>query len=109
MSSCQPLPLTGQACELEMSFSLGEIVSFSSLPVSPRQCSAWPQACSTHTRASSALCSVPPPRQRGDIPSMYLATSLSRGGAISSPFVLEYVVPSQTVFCSPGRLADLLC
>jgi hypothetical protein len=36
MSSCQLLPLTGQACELEMSFSLGETVSFSLLPVSPR-------------------------------------------------------------------------
>jgi hypothetical protein len=36
-----PAPsLTGQACELEMSFSLGETLSFSSLPVSPRQCSA---------------------------------------------------------------------
>lgn len=35
--SCQPLSSTGQVCDIELRFSL-EGLSFSSLPVSPRQC-----------------------------------------------------------------------
>jgi hypothetical protein len=70
MSRCQPLPLTRQACELEMSFSLGETVSFTLLLVSPEQCSAWlsPQWLLSHsipTKAFSATCSVPLPQAEG--------------------------------------------
>jgi hypothetical protein len=54
VSSHQPLPLIGQACELEMSFSLGDTMDFNLLLVSPRQCSAW---------LSPQGCCVPPPPQ----------------------------------------------
>jgi hypothetical protein len=68
MSSHQPL--TGQAYELEMSFSPGDSVSFSLFLVSPRQCSAWvsPQqllSYPTPTWAFSAPHSVPSPKAEG--------------------------------------------
>jgi hypothetical protein len=100
MSSSQLLPLTGQAFDLEMSFSAGETTSFSLLLVSPRQCSAWlfPQgllSCSTPTWAFSVTCSAPPSPQKGNIPSVYLATSFVQRGCNGSPAVLEYVLPSK--------------
>jgi hypothetical protein len=100
MSSCQLLQLTGKACELEMSFSIGETVSFSLLQVSPRQCSAWlsPQwllSCPTPIQGFS----VPPHQGEGEIfPLCIWSPVLSRRSAISSPAVLEYVVPSDTLF-----------
>jgi hypothetical protein len=72
MSSCQPLPLTEQVHELEMSFSLGKTDSFSLFLVSPRQCNAWlsPQlllSCPTSTWAFSALHSALPPQAKGKL------------------------------------------
>jgi hypothetical protein len=86
MRITQPFPLTGQAYELEMSFSLGETFIFSLLLVSSRQFSAWlsPQWLLSHSTpigAISALCSAPSPPGRGGIFLLCIWPSvLSRGG-----------------------------
>jgi hypothetical protein len=113
ISSCQPLPLTGQACELEMSFSLCETVSFSLLTVSPRQCSAWlsPQGCwaAPHPHELFQLCIPHPTPGRGEI-------FLPFGHKFCSEECNQ--LPSCTriwgslpnsVLCSLGGLADSLC
>jgi hypothetical protein len=41
-----------------------------------------------------------PPRQRGNIPLCIWTLVLFRGCAVSSSGMLEYVVPSQTVYCT---------
>jgi hypothetical protein len=111
MSSHQLLLLTGQACELEMNFSLGETVSSSLLLVSPKKCSTWlsPQgllSCPTPTWAFSSSVFSPSPRQREIFPLCFGPPVLSKRGAIGSPAVLEYVDLSQTVCCT--HLADSL-
>jgi hypothetical protein len=115
MSSRQPFPFTGQSCELKISFSLGEILSYSLLPISPRQCNAWlsPQqllCCYTPTQAISAQRSaLHTSRQRGNILSVYLATSLVQRGCNWLPDwakICDFLPNS--VLHSPGGLADSL-
>jgi hypothetical protein len=61
----------------------------------------------SHTGWVSSLFLSTPTRQRWNIPSIYLATVLSEGGAMCPPAVQDYVVPSKAdyVLCSPGGVA----
>jgi hypothetical protein len=95
MSSHRPLPLTGQASELEMSFCLDE-TQFQLVPgfFKAVHCLALPTGAAESLFPhmgffSSTFCTSPP--SRGEI---------SRGWQLAPPAVLEYVVPSQTVCCS---------
>jgi hypothetical protein len=109
MSSLQPLPLTGQACELEKRFSLGETVSFSFLLfLQGSAVPGFPHMGCWVASTSYGLFQFLPCRQRGSISSVHLTTSFVQKGCIQLPSCARICgsLPS-SVLHSPGRLTDL--
>jgi hypothetical protein len=97
-----------------MSFSFGETVSFGLLQISvPGQCSAWlfPQGLLSRSCLRWAFSGVLhlPSRQRGNSPSVYLATSFAKRGYnwLPSHARICYSLPNSVLHKS-GGLADSL-
>jgi hypothetical protein len=111
MSRFQPLPPTGKACELELSFSFGRL--------SVSACFQFLQGsamCSFHlnagesptlTQVNSSQPPSPPPLGIGEnVSSMYLPPVLSRGVAIIPPAAIDYGFPLKQIMCH-AHLAGL--
>jgi hypothetical protein len=115
MWSHQSLPLTGQVCDVELSFSPGRLsisAHFQFLQGSAITSFHHSAAELPHChRANSSVHSAPPtPDSWKTFPPHIWPPVFSRGFAVGPPAKLEYVVPSKTdnVFCSSRGIADSL-